>query len=265
MTGTSLTGTSVASAARATVPILTYHSLDESGSVISTSPAVFRAQMELLARRAYRVIALRDLLDAWDRAETVAPNTVVLTFDDATENLLPHALPVLSALQFRATIFAVSGKLGGVNDWPGQAPGIPRLPLLSRHGLAECVAVGCEIGAHSVTHARLDTLSPSAWSTEVVACRETLESTLGVPITSFAYPFGHSNVALRAVVAQHYRAAVGTALRVAAPTDDRYDLPRVEMYYWRSPSVFPLFGHRAGDWYLRARAAARAVRAAWSR
>ncbi len=246
------------------VPILTYHSLDDSGSVISTSPAIFRAQMELLARRGYRVISLRELLEAWDRVVPLAPHTVVLTFDDATENLLTHALPVLTALQFRATIFAVSGKLGGMNDWPGQMSGIPRVPLLSRSGLAECIAAGCEIGGHSASHARLDTQSPSAWAAEVAGCRETLESTLGVSVTSFAYPFGHSSAALRAVVAQQYRAAVGTRLRVAHPTDDRYDVPRVDMYYWRSPSVFPLFGHRAGDWYLRARAAARTVRAAWS-
>jgi peptidoglycan/xylan/chitin deacetylase (PgdA/CDA1 family) len=248
----------------APVPILTYHSLDDSGSVISTSPAVFRAQMELLSRRAYRVITLRELLDAWDVGEPVAPHTVVLTFDDATENLLAHALPVLTALQFRATIFAVSGKLGGMNDWTGQLSGIPRVPLLSRSGLAECVAAGCEIGGHSATHARLDTLSPSEWANEVVGCRDALQSLLGVAVTSFAYPFGHASAALRAVVEQHYRAAVGTRLQVAQPTHDRYDLPRVDMYYWRSPSVFPLFGHRAGDWYLRARAAARTVRAAWS-
>ena len=250
-------------APRAAVPILTYHSLDDSGSVISTSPALFRAQMELLARRAYHVITLRELLGAWDRAEPVAPHTVVLTFDDATENLRQHALPVLTALQFRATIFAVSEKLGGMNDWPGQAPGIPRVPLLSRSGLAECVEAGCEIGAHSATHAPLERIPPSAWAREVVHCRHSLESSLGVSVTSFAYPFGHSNAALREVVRQHYSAAVGTGLRVAAPTDDRYDLPRVDMYYWRSPSVFPLFGHRAGTWYLRVRAAARAMRQAW--
>lgn len=248
----------------AAVPILTYHSLDDSGSVISTSPTVFRDQMKLLARRAYRVITLRELLDAWEQAVPVAPHTVVLTFDDATENLLTHALPVLTALQFRATIFAVSGKVGGLNDWPGQSSGIPRLPLLSRGGLAECVAAGCEIGGHSASHVRLDTLSPSAWADEVQGCRESLESSLGVSVTSFAYPFGHSSAALRAVVAQHYRAAVGTRLRVAQPSHDRFDVPRVDMYYWRSPSVFPLFGHRAGDWYLHARAAARTVRAAWS-
>lgn len=255
---------SVNRAAHAAVPILTYHSLDDSGSVISTSPAIFRDQMQLLARRAYRVITLRELLEAWDLAVPVAPRTVVLTFDDATENLLTHALPVLTALQFRATIFAVSGKLGGMNDWPGQLPGIPRVPLLSRSGLAECMAAGCEIGGHSASHARLDTLAPSEWATEVAGCRESLESTLGASVTSFAYPFGHSSAALRAVVGQHYRAAVGTRLRVAQPVHDRFDLPRVDMYYWRSPSVFPLFGHRAGDWYLRARAAARTVRAAWS-
>ena len=128
----------------AAVPILTYHSLDDSGSVISTSPAVFRAQMELLARRGYRVITLRELLDAWDSAATVAPNTVVLTFDDATENLLAHALPVLTALQFRATVFAVSGKLGGMNDWAGQAAGMATI-LASEEWLGAGPAVKVEV------------------------------------------------------------------------------------------------------------------------
>lgn len=249
----------------APVPILTYHSLDESGSVISTPPKLFRAQMALLAQRGYRVITLRELLDAWDRAEPVAPRTAVLTFDDATENVRQHALPILSALQFRATIFAVSRKLGGMNDWSGQASGIPQLPLLSGRGLAECIEAGCEIGAHSATHARLDRLPPSAWASEVIACGHALEAELGAPVTTFAYPFGDSNAALREVVSQHYRAAVGTRLRAALPTDDRFDLPRVDMYYWRSPRLFPLFGHRAGDWYLEARAAARTVRQAWAR
>lgn len=246
------------------VPILTYHSLDESGSVISTSPAVFRQQMEQLARRDYRAITLRELHEAWDRAEPMAPRTVVLTFDDATANLLEHALPVLTALHFRATIFAVSGKLGGQNDWAGQASGIPRLPLLSGRGLAECLSAGCEIGAHSATHARLDRLSPSAWIDEVVGCGDTLQSSLGAPVTSFAYPFGYVSAALRDVVSQHYRVAVGTDLRLASPIDDRYRLPRVEMYYWRNPSIFPLFGRRAGDWYLRARGVARALRPSWT-
>ncbi|WP_411281026.1 polysaccharide deacetylase family protein [Gemmatimonas sp.] len=246
------------------MPILTYHSLDDSGSVISTPPTVFRAQMEMLARRAYQVITLRELLDAWDRDAAVAPNTVVLTFDDGADNVRQHALPVLVALQFRATIFVVSGKVGGINDWAGQAAGIPRLPLLSRSGLAECLASGCEIGAHSATHARLDRMPSAAWAGEVVACRDTLESSLGVPVTSFAYPFGRSSVALRDTVGQHYRVAVGTRLQVATPTDDRYDVPRVDMYYWRSPSIFPLFGHRVGNWYLKARAAARPLREAWA-
>ena len=35
------------------IPILTYHSLADSGSIVSTSPALFERQMEALWRRGY--------------------------------------------------------------------------------------------------------------------------------------------------------------------------------------------------------------------
>ena len=245
------------------VPILTYHSLDDSGSVISTSPAVFRGQMQQLSDAGYRAMAMNDLLDLWERDADVPERTVVLTFDDAATNLVDHALPVLQMLRFRATIYAVSGRLGAFNDWPEQGAGIPRLPLMSRDGLVECVDAGCEIGAHSVQHLRLDRLPATRWEKEIVDCRASLESQLGVAVTTFAYPFGALTPAIRNVVATHYRAALSTELRAASPADDRHVLPRVDMYYWRRRSVFPLFGSRAGDAYLSLRAAARRVRASF--
>ena len=47
------------------VPILTYHSLDASGSVISVSPETFRCQMHALSRWGYRGITLAELIDGW--------------------------------------------------------------------------------------------------------------------------------------------------------------------------------------------------------
>ena len=46
------------------IPILTYHSIDDSGSLISVSPAAFAAQMEYLHRHGFRALSLRDYVVA---------------------------------------------------------------------------------------------------------------------------------------------------------------------------------------------------------
>ena len=45
---------------RRPVPILAYHSLDESGSVISLSPSAFRGQIQFLRRKGYRLLSLAE-------------------------------------------------------------------------------------------------------------------------------------------------------------------------------------------------------------
>src|SRR5580700_4908300 len=104
--------------------ILTYHSLDDSGSVISTPPVVFRRQMEFLAQSGIPVVPL-------DQA-VARPGSVALSFDDGFGNLADHALPVLEQYHLPATIFVVSRYCGKMNNWPSQpAGGVPQLPLLS--------------------------------------------------------------------------------------------------------------------------------------
>src|ERR1043166_6308036 len=67
-------------------PILTYHSLDESGSVTSVRPRFFREHMRSLARRGFVAISLSELLDGWDGIAPLPPHPVVITFDDGLAN-----------------------------------------------------------------------------------------------------------------------------------------------------------------------------------
>jgi len=69
--------------------VLTYHSLDNSGSVISLSPGLFRDQMQQLADAGVPVVPL-PMVDSVSGA-------VAITFDDGYQNFLEHALPVLAA------------------------------------------------------------------------------------------------------------------------------------------------------------------------
>ncbi len=63
------------------IPILTYHSIDTSGSVVSTAPEVFRRQMKSLSESGYNVVALNNLVEVLANKQTYSPKTVALTFD----------------------------------------------------------------------------------------------------------------------------------------------------------------------------------------
>jgi len=242
------------------VPILTYHSLDDSGSVISVAPAAFRAHMRSLRDRGFSGIALGRLLDAWEGRASLPPRPVVLTFDDAFRNFAEAARPVLEASGFGATVFAVAGRCGGTNDWPGQLARVPRLPLLSAAELRELAAAGFEIGSHGLTHAALDGLPPAEAEREVVGSKRALEDALGRAVEVLAYPYGRSGGGVRAVAAAHYRGACGVEMAAARAAHDRHALPRIDVYYVRRPGVFGAMGTPLGRGYLAVRAWGRRLR-----
>jgi peptidoglycan/xylan/chitin deacetylase (PgdA/CDA1 family) len=49
-----------------------------------------------------------------------------------------------------------------------------------------------EIGAHTVNHAHISSLSPAAALSEITESRQRLEQRLGVPVRHFAFPYGRS-------------------------------------------------------------------------
>jgi peptidoglycan/xylan/chitin deacetylase (PgdA/CDA1 family) len=246
---------------RRDIPILTYHSLDESGSVTSVRPRFFHEHMRSLARRGFVGISLSELLDGWDDIAPLPARPVVLTFDDGFANLLEHAAPVLSELGFRATIFVVSGHCGQTNDWPNQASDIPRLPLLSWSELTQMATAGFEMGAHSITHRPLTEITQTEAEREIVESKETIEGRLGRPVNTFAYPFGVFSRANYEVVRAHFRAACSVELGKARHESDRHQLPRLDVYYLRHPALFQLFETLPGQAYLGLRGAGRNVRA----
>src|SRR5713101_6332064 len=107
--------------------ILTYHSIDDSGSAISIPPAVFKEHVRWISQRQIHVESLDDLLAGDKEAET---DTVAITFDDGFANFT-LAVELLADYGLPATLFVVAGHVGGTNAWGGRTdPGIPTLPLL---------------------------------------------------------------------------------------------------------------------------------------
>jgi peptidoglycan/xylan/chitin deacetylase (PgdA/CDA1 family) len=236
--------------------ILTYHSIDASGSPISVHPEEFRAHVRFLASGRLRVAPLDQIAGLPDDADAVA-----LTFDDGFANFASEALPLLREHHLPATVFVVAGCVGATNAWDRGSDGvIPEMPLMDWDAIAESSRHRIEIGAHSLTHADLTTLGPDECEREVAGSGERIAQQLGVVPRSFAYPYGRLDTASREVASTTYARACGTELRLLHRDDDPFVLPRVDMYYFREQGRLESWGTPAFRRRLWFRAQGRRVR-----
>jgi peptidoglycan/xylan/chitin deacetylase (PgdA/CDA1 family) len=209
--------------------ILTYHSLDNTGSVISVRPEMFHRQMEALAASSVKVVPLSQIL--------FHPGAVAITFDDGFGSVAEHAVPVLERLSLPATLFVISGYCGGHNNWPSQPAGIPRMPLLSWSALRDLPG-RISLGAHTVTHPDLCALNDREMAGEVHQSRVEIEQKTGRQVDTFAYPYGRVDARAATAVRRAFRVGCGTRLRFAGPASDPALLPRLDTYYLNSERWF---------------------------
>lgn len=245
--------------------ILTWHSVDPSGSPISVRPHVFRRQVEWLTSGRVRVVSVEDLLDLNDTTDAVA-----LTFDDAFANFATEAAPLLREHGLPATVFVVSGRVGRDNMWRswGEA-GIPVLPLLGWDDLATLLESGFTLGSHTRTHPRLPTLGSQELLEEVCIAADEMERRLGERPRGFAYPYGAVDARVADVTARCHAWACTTNFRSLGVHESLHRLPRLDAWYFRQPHRLERWGttgFRARLWCRRqarwAREAVQRVRAA---
>lgn len=235
--------------------ILTWHSIDDSGSPISVAPAAFARQVAWLASGQVRVTTVEELLRLPDSADAVA-----VTFDDGFRNVAERAAPLLAAHALPATIFVVS-RHAGTNAWGGVADaGVPTLPLLNWDELARLREQGFSVAAHSRTHRRMGGAGAAVLEDELLGCAQDIAARTGEAPRGFAYPYGDVDAAAADMVRRHYDWGCTTELRVLTAGDDRACLPRVDMYYFRDPGRLERWGSARFRCYLTLRHQARRVR-----
>jgi peptidoglycan/xylan/chitin deacetylase (PgdA/CDA1 family) len=246
--------------------ILTYHSIDPSGSPISVDADTFRRHVRWLASGAVRVVSVPELVRLPDDADAVA-----LTFDDGFASFGAVAAPLLLDHALPATVFVVTDHVGRTNAWGGVAdPAVPTLPLLDWSALARLAERGIAIGAHTRTHPRLTRLDPAARREEIASSVGRIERELGERPAGLAYPYGDVDDDAAAAAAAHCDWACTTELRALAPGDAArpHLLPRLDIHYLRSPGRLESWGTPRLRRYLWLRGRARRVRAglaAWPR
>jgi len=236
--------------------ILTYHSVDDSGSVVSTSEATFRDHVQWLASGRVRVVPLLELLTTSESEDAVA-----ITFDDGLESFGRIAAPLLLAAGLPVTVFVVSDLVGELSTWSGSRGHGPSFRLLdwaALGALAETDLV--EIGAHTRTHPVLTRLDPPNVADEIIGCARRIHEQLGEHPRAFAYPYGAFDEEAERVASATFDLSVTTRLDILKPSAPHHRLPRLDMWYYQSPRRLRSWGTSAFRRHLGARRAARAMR-----
>jgi peptidoglycan/xylan/chitin deacetylase (PgdA/CDA1 family) len=194
------------------VPILVYHTVDESGNTYSITPRQLDLQCRWLVEHGYTAITLRQFWRAARGLADLPPNPVILTDDDGD----------LSAMKF-ARILERYGLVGNyfVNNVSPLTR--PQIRWLAQRGSIE---------AHAVSHVALSGLDYEDQVAEIADNRAYLEEITGKPVRFLAWPYGDVNEsAIEAAEAAGIVLAFGLG-GTAADLDmvDRYTVPRIMVF-----------------------------------
>lgn len=202
------------------------------------SPGSFAWQMGLLKLLGYQGLSMGELMPYLTGQRQ--GRVVGITFDDGYHNNLEHALPVLRRHGHTATCYVVSNALGQRNAWD-EAIGVPDKALMSVADLRTWQAAGMEVGAHTLDHADLTTLSAADARDQIAGCRQSLEAQLGTEVRHFCYPYGRYRPDHVALVREAgYLSATTTQRGRACPGDDALQLRRVLIARATHPGYFLL-------------------------
>jgi peptidoglycan/xylan/chitin deacetylase (PgdA/CDA1 family) len=160
--------------------ILCYHSVGQPEcGVNDVTPVRFRRQIELALRLGYRFVPAADIAEGRGGARDLA-----ITFDDGWHSVRSAAAPILRDHGIPWTLFIVSGWLEKPETGPPN--------ILGWRDIEELLALGVEIGSHSVTHPDFGHLNADRTIEELVVSRAVIERRLGFGPPSFAIPLGQS-------------------------------------------------------------------------
>lgn len=185
---------------RADLAILQYHHIsNETPAATSTTPSLFRGQIDMIQDLELPVRRLTQATRAALSGELGKDPVVAITFDDAYSSVYNTAAPILLQRNMPFTIFvntqAISEGRPGYMTWD-QLNELAANPQVT-------------IGNHSADHGHLvkkPNETEEAWQERVTAsldeAQSTLEDKLGETKPLFAYPYGEFSADLEALVAE---------------------------------------------------------------
>lgn len=199
------------------IPVLSYHNVYQKPPKVNTlyiSVSQFELQMKELYKKGYTAV-LPDQIEAYYKYGAAMPDhPFLISFDDAHVEHYTLVLPVLEQYNFKAVFFIMTVC-------------IDKKGFLSSQQIADMSKRGHVIGAHTWDHPNMTKLPTAKWTLEVDKPRRTLESIIGKPVTSFAFPYGAWD---EQVLQKLHESSFTTAFQLQGKRSKKYPLLTIRRF-----------------------------------
>lgn len=225
------------------VPVLMYHRVGEIHSVAEARYAIdpkrFADHMRALAGAGLNAVPIADLVAWLEGGPPLPAGALVLTFDDGFRGVFEHASPVLEELGWPFTVFLISDRIGGVDDWMRLSdPASRRYPLLDASEIRTLQGRGCTFHSHTRIHASLPSLSDAELDDQLAGSRHELGRMTGQEVEYLAYPYGHCDERVVAATrAAGYRAAFSVRPGFNRQGEDLFRIRRLDVFGTDTPAM----------------------------
>ncbi len=205
------------------VPILMYHYVeyvhDQRDTIrksLALTPFVFEKQLQTLIGGGYTFITTKDMADVLDGKARLPDKPIILTFDDGYGDFYTDVFPLLKKYNARAVAYIVPGFSDKLNYMTSAQVG-----EVAKSGIVE-------IAAHTMHHVWLKGMSKEQATYEIEESKKMLEANYGIPVVSFAYPYGAFDAQAAAIAKKvGFRTAVSTVPGIESSKNNQFFLYRI--------------------------------------
>jgi peptidoglycan/xylan/chitin deacetylase (PgdA/CDA1 family) len=196
------------------IPVLLYHNVSARGS-FAVAPDDFARHVDAIAACGRTALTMSELAEGLRGRRPLPELSVAITFDDRYQNTV-GAIETLRTHGLCSTLYITSGRVGD-----GDAITAAQVGTLARW--QESV----ELGAHTVTHTRLDELGTLAAEREIRDSKDAVEQLVSRRVNTFAYPHGAFDHYVRGLVIDAgYTSAGAVKNALSHQRDDPFAIAR---------------------------------------
>lgn len=222
------------------VPVFLYHYVeyvkdDPGRQNLSTPPSVLTAQIETLKAAGYTFITPNDLANDLSGQIILPEKPIILSFDDGHMDFYTDVFPILKKEQVKAIAYIVLDLLNRPDFmFTFQVKNIAQSPLV-------------EIGSHAMNHILLKGIKKKTAEYEIVQSKKVLQDMIGLPVNSFAYPYGALDWQAISIVGEAgYTNAVSTIPGIMQSTQNKFFLYRLRPGYRTGEELIKFLDKQTG-------------------
>lgn len=207
------------------IPVFLYHRVGVADDRFTVDLNTFASHVALIAASGRTCLTITDLAECLRGDREMPDAAFALSFDDGYADTRA-TIELAGEAGVKSTLYVTTGDI----DTPGAITGSDLTALADASAYVE-------LGAHTVTHPRLDEVDPGAAQREITGSRDALQQAIGSTVRSFAYPHGAHTAAVRQIVIDAgFSSAAAVKNALSHGEDDPWAIARFTITRDTSPS-----------------------------